>query len=332
MKPEDLEREAKKVLEPLRYSPIGISSSRQVQAGRSELVPHLARIIERVPLERAELHSRQQRWRRTRWVLAGSLAVAAVALAWLGVPSDSAPTASASAQLELVSGHVSQKGTQLRAGVRYAIDSLGRLSTPHTSGAHFVTDAGVDLGFAADSTADLSFTHARQQIALNRGRVDLSVPKLKAGTSLSVATPDAVVTVHGTRFSVEVMPERTCVRVSEGVVSVVRGEARELLTRGQSSGCTPAPRLASAATSELVGDKPTAGDAAAARSKPKSVPGTLDQENRLFQSALRAEQSGDRAQALALANKLLTRYPSSVMAPDARRIVARVRTQSSRTQ
>ena len=332
MKPEDLEREAKKVLEPLRYSPIGISSSRQVEAGRNELVPHLARIIERVPLERAELRSRQLRWRRTRWVLAGSLAVAAVALAWLGAPN-SQPTTAAnpSAQLELVSGHVSQKGTQLRAGVRYAIDSLGRLSTPHTSGARFVTDAGVDLGFAPDSTADLSFTHARQQIALNRGRVELSVPKLKAGTSLSVATPDAVVTVHGTRFAVEVMPERTCVRVSEGVVSVVRGDTRELLTRGQSSGCTPADRLASAAASEPVGDKPAANELGAARSKPKSALGTLDQENRLFQSALRAEQSGDRAQALALATKLLTRYPNSVMAPEARRVVARVRTQSSRT-
>jgi len=343
MKPEDLERdaklerEAKKVLEPLRYSPIGISSSRQVEAGRSELVPHLARIIERVPVERAERRSRQLRWRRTRWVLAGSFAVAAVALAWLGAPTDSPIAAGESAQLELVSGHVSQKGTQLRAGIKYAIDSLGRLSTPHTSGARFVTDSGVDLGFGADSTADLSFTQARQQIALNRGRVELSVPKLKAGTSLSVATPDAVVTVHGTRFSVEVMPERTCVRVSEGVVSVVRGDARELLTRGQSSGCAPADRLASgsaarlasAPASELLADKPAAGDPSESRSKPKSALGTLDQENRLFQSALRAEQSGDRAEALALATKLLARYPSSVMAPDARRIIARVRQQTS---
>jgi len=215
MKPEDLERDARKVLEPLRLSPVGISSSRQVEAGRSELVPHLARIIERVPADRVKHHAQQRRSQRTRWTLAGSLAVAAAGFVWLGVRGEPS-TASVStepARLELVSGRVSQKGTQLHTGVTYAIDSLGRLSTPPTSGAHFVTDMGVDLGFGADSTADLSFTAARQHIALNRGRVELSVPKLKAGTTLSVATPDAVVTVHGTRFIVEVMPERTCVRV-----------------------------------------------------------------------------------------------------------------------
>ncbi|HEY6725297.1 MAG TPA: FecR domain-containing protein [Polyangiaceae bacterium] len=333
MKPEDLEREARKVLEPLRYSPVGISSPRQVEAGRNELVPHLARIIERVPAERAEHYARQRLWQRTRWVVAGSIAVAAASFVWFGVSGEptTAAVPSEPARLELVSGRVSQKGTALREGVTYAIDSLGRLSTPPTSGAHFVTDMGVDLGFGADSTADLSFTAARQHIALNRGRVELSVPKLKTGTSLSVATPDAVVTVHGTRFSVEVMAQQTCVRVQEGVVSVVRGEARERLERGQSSGCTQAAlaRLGDRTPPQDV--EPSAQDASAARSKPKAT-GTLVQENRLFQSALRAEQSGDHEQAHALATKLLSRYPGSVMAPEARRILARVREQQpSRT-
>lgn len=335
MNPDDLEREARKVLEPLRYSPVGISSSRQVAAGRSELVPHLARIIENVPTARAERQARQRRWQRTRWVLAGSLAVAAACLVWLGARggSTTASTPPTTARLELVSGRVSQKGSELQAGVTYAIDSLGRLSTPRTSGARFVTDAGVDLGFGADSTADLSFTPARQHIALNRGRVELSVPKLKKGTSLSVATPDAVVTVHGTRFSVEVMPQQTCVRVQEGIVSVVRGETRERLVRGQSSGCTPpVAQLGdeSKAAEGAESNGPNSSDASAARAKPKAS-GTLVQENRLFQSALRAEQSGDREQALALATKLLTRYPGSVMAPEARRIVARVKDQQPRT-
>lgn len=335
MKPEDLEREARKVLEPLRYSPVGISSSRQVEAGRSELVPHLARIIERVPEQRAEHHARQRRWQHTRWALAGSLALAAASVVWLGVRGETTTASGASepAQLELVSGRVSQKGTQLHAGVKYAIDSLGRLSTPPTSGARFVTDMGVDLGFGADSTADLSFTAARQHIALNRGRVELSVPKLKAGTSLSVATPDAVVTVHGTRFSVEVMRERTCVRVHEGVVSVVRGEARERLERGQSSGCTPSAAAhveIDARPTQVAGEpssrNPVVPDPSAGRARTKAS-GTLDQENRLFQSALRAEQSGDHELARTLATKLLTRYPGSVMAPEARRLIARVRAQ-----
>jgi hypothetical protein len=330
MKPEDLERDARKVLEPLRYSPVGISSSRQVEAGRSELVPHLARIIESVPAARAQHYARQRRWQRTRWVLAGSLALAAAGLLWLGVRGESHAVAVADepARLELVSGRVSQKGTALHTGVTYAIDSLGRLSTPPTSGARFVTDMGVDLGFGADSTADLSFTAARQHIALNRGRVELSVPKLKAGTTLSVATPDAVVTVHGTRFSVEVRPERTCVRVHEGIVSVVRGEMRERLERGQASGCTPGAvaELGDDTARAAVSDDPGS-QQPGSRAKPKGS-GTLVQENRLFQGALRAEQSGDHEQARALATRLLTRYPSSVMAPEARRILARVREQS----
>ncbi|HEU5075788.1 MAG TPA: FecR domain-containing protein [Polyangiaceae bacterium] len=326
MKTEDLEREARKVLEPLRCSPVGVSSPRQVQAGRSELVPHLARIIEKMPAERAQLQERQRRWQHARWVLGATLAMAAAGMVWLAAPGT--PTASAPsepARLQLVSGRVSQKGTELHTGVKYAIDSLGRLSTPRTSGARFVTDAGVDLGFGADATADLSFTPARQHIALNRGRVELSVPKLKQGTSLSVATPDAVVTVHGTRFSVEVMPEHSCVRVHEGVVSVVRGETRERLTGGQSSGCEPAltKRLGDE-TPAPIAEGSGSNDQNAERPKPKGT-GTLVQENRLFQSALRSEQSGDRAQALALATRLLTRYPNSVMAPEARRLVVRVR-------
>jgi len=339
MTPGDLEREARKVLEPLRCSPIGISSSRRVEAGRHELVPHLARIIESVPEARAQRHTRRRRWQKARWAFGGSLCLVAAALMWPGLTrlSPSASNPREVAQLELLSGQVSQKGSLLRSGVKYAIDSLGRLSTPASSGARFVTNTGVALDFGADSTADLSFTPRRQQIALNRGTVELSVPKLTAGSSLAVTTPDAVVTVHGTRFSVEVISGQTCVRVSEGVVSVARAEARERLTRGQSSGCTPplAPSSNSQATvasvktpaEEQLATTPAAAETGA-RSKPKSS-GTLLLENRLFQSALRAEQSGDGPRAGLLATQLLTRYPDSVMAPDAQRLLGRVRTAKS---
>src|SRR5688572_15424384 len=82
---DDLKREARKVLEPLRYSPIGISSSRRVEAGRHDLLPHLARIIEAVPKERSERQLRQRRWQRARWVLGGSLGLAAAVAMWLGI-------------------------------------------------------------------------------------------------------------------------------------------------------------------------------------------------------------------------------------------------------
>src|SRR6188508_1553883 len=132
MTSDDLEREARKALEPLRYSPIGIASSRRVEAGRHELVPHLARIIEAVPKARAKRQTRQRHWQRARFVLGGSLGLAAAALIWLGTTrsSPSASNQTESAHLELLSGQVSQKGNLLHPGIRYAIDSLGRLSTP----------------------------------------------------------------------------------------------------------------------------------------------------------------------------------------------------------
>jgi len=108
----------------------------------------------------------------------------------------------------------------------------------------------------------------------------------------------------------------------------VRGEVRERLERGQASGCTPGAvaELRDDTTPSALPDE-AGSQQPGARAKPKAS-GTLVQENRLFQSALRAEQSGDHEQARALATKLLTRYPSSVMAPDARRILARVRESS----
>src|SRR6188768_561258 len=103
MMPDDLEREARKVLEPLRCSPIGISSSRRVEAGRHELVPHLARIIESVPEARAQRHTRQRRWQKARWAFGGSLCLTAAALMWLGLtrPSPLASNPAEAAQLEL---------------------------------------------------------------------------------------------------------------------------------------------------------------------------------------------------------------------------------------
>src|SRR5258706_6371148 len=88
----------------------------------------------------------------------------------------------------------------------------------------------------------------REQIRLDEGVVQIKVPRLSAGNSFGVKTPDAEVTVHGTAFTVEVgefvapdLPLRasdrspgatltTRVRVSEGVVSVMSA-GREVFVR-----------------------------------------------------------------------------------------------------
>jgi hypothetical protein len=332
---DDLEREARRVLEPLRYSPVAVASTREMETGRVQTVPRLAKLIESIPGQRAQL-VRHRRWRR--WGAYGAGAITAMAAGfalWLAAPGTPASGANQqAAQLMLLDGELSNKGTSLSTGVKYSIGTLGRLITPVNRGATFVTDEGVHIDFDADSTLDLSFAGDTRRIALNRGKIALSVPKLKRGTSLSVATPDAVVTVHGTRFSVEVGDETSCVRVSEGVVSVARGAGIERLTRGESSGCGDVTQASAVAKVPSAGARESTNvDIKREVPAPRiTATGTLTQENRLFQNALAAEQSGDLGRARLLARRLLNRYPNSPMAPDTRRILSRLKQKQADTE
>lgn len=337
MKQEDIDREARRVLEPLRYSPVAGGAARE-SAGHASSVALLSRIIERAPAERAGREARR-RWRRV--VLAtcgGSMALAALALLWVTIGSEREVASGQRAALTLLGGQLTHNGAGLAGGVKYSIDTLGRLRTPESSGARFVTDEGIHIGFDANSTADLTFAGATRRVALNRGKIELSVPKLEAGTSLAVATPDAVVTVHGTQFSVEIRRGTSCVRVTEGRVSVARGDRLEQLVSGQDSGCespevtatSRAPSSAKDAVARVAAEKPQPVQPPNSTQNRGSARGTLNQENRLFRSALAAEQAGEFGRARLLAERLLRRYPTSPMAPDARRILRRVSSKETR--
>ncbi len=67
----------------------------------------------------------------------------------------------------------------------------------------------------------LSEGGADERLALQGGSVELEVPRLAAGTSLSVLTEHAQVKVHGTRFTVTHSAAGTEVLVTEGLVEVV---------------------------------------------------------------------------------------------------------------
>jgi TolA-binding protein len=121
---------------------------------------------------------------------------------------------------------------------------------------------------------------------------------------------------------VEIVDNHSCVRVSEGVVSVARGNELERLTAGDESGCEVAPASAAKPTEPTTRVSVT--DPRPSKIKRESA-GTLTQENLLFKSALAAEQAGNLDQARLLAKRLLQRYPASPMAPEARRILARLR-------
>ena len=324
MKPEDIDREVRKVLEPLRVSPVTVSSQQEAQQTRDAMLPKLAAMIEGVPQQRQRL----ERQRLVRRVGRGAgvilAAAAAVALFWMGRSPEQkvASSEERAEQLILEGGQVTDNGRPLIVGSAYAIDQLGRLSTPKDRGAELAV-GGLHIGFAAGSTADLAFSRSSRRIALNRGTVELDVPPLKHGATLSVTTPNAVVTVHGTRFSVQYAADNTCVRVREGVVSVMRGGGkRERLTVGQSSGCQlpTVKKVAAEAARQPLQEVVTSRTAP----KPKSASGTLTQENALFRRALAAEQRGDLSKAETNLRRLLQRYPDSPLSGEAHRVLARV--------
>ncbi len=63
-------------------------------------------------------------------------------------------------------------------------------------------------------------SRSTQALLLPAGRVFIEVPKLPAGSTLSVRTPDAEIRVRGTRFQVIRISQETQIQVSEGVVEV----------------------------------------------------------------------------------------------------------------
>jgi hypothetical protein len=178
-----------------------------------------------------------------------------------------------------------------------------------------------------------------ETVRLGRGRIQLEVPPLPNGSSLSVRTPDALVVVHGTRFTVDVAGEGdgvvTTVDVLEGRVSVERAGQTAILGPGGhwSSPRTAAapPETAPTHPAEAVETPPERQEpsrrsapaaGSASRLADESQAGSasrLAAENRLFRAALAARRDGDLPRARALVRELLARYPTSPLAPAATR-------------
>jgi hypothetical protein len=210
--------------------------------------------------------------------------------------------------------------------------------------------AQVKLGGGTEMTVS-AFVPGTDELVLDRGRVDLIVPKLHSGHTLSVTTPDSTVTVRGTRFSVEVMivgsRAITSVEVTQGSVWVRQGDSRLVLEAGshwssRTSGPAPtpstvtehvAPAASDAATglaasaplprAELVQPKSVTAPGATpsstdAHAQPAAELSTLAQENDLYAAASRAAREGNDALAIGDLNSLLSRYPNSPLAQNAR--------------
>jgi len=97
---------------------------------------------------------------------------------------------------------------------------------------------GVRIRLDAGSLKLAVASQDAQTLLLPSGRVFVDVPKLPAGSTLSVRTPDAEVRVHGTRFQVIRMGKDTQVHVVEGVVEVRPqgiGRPVQMLRAGESA-------------------------------------------------------------------------------------------------
>ncbi len=208
--------------------------------------------------------------RAGRWLFASAAAVLCLStgLAFAHFRRAQSPVQGASAQVT-------------RAVVFKRGDAV-RTDTGETRVGSLENGAQVKLGEGTEMTVS-ALTPGSDELVLDRGRVDLTVPKLHSGHTLSVTTPDSTVTVRGTRFSVEVVIEGsraiTSVEVTQGSVWVRQGDARLVLEAGShwSSRALQAPATPSApserttpnARNEAVG--PASAPAASSSSGPVRV-------------------------------------------------------------
>lgn len=339
------------LLEPLRNGPIGVATPEEIEAEQRRLLPWLEAQIAALPEERRR-HQQARRQRRARWI-AGAAALAAAAgvlLLWGGWgPEGERETAGGPAGASepyaiLLSGRLSTGKLEILPGSRLGAASLVESSEEApavlrgSSGYVAELSPGGQLALGAPGGEP-----GRQELRLERGQVQLTVPKLGPGATLSVLTEDARVVVRGTKFTVTLREDdgtgpaerrATCVRVSEGSVEVQRrGAPPVVLGPGEGSGCGEDARgsagsaaeqgrsedeaLAGAGTSQ--GARSRADGAAAQRGR-----STLRQESELLASALAAEQRGDRARARRELRTLLRRHPQSPLANEARAALERV--------
>jgi hypothetical protein len=334
---------AQRLLAPLRERPHSVDAAR-TEAQRARIVPRLQYHL-------VTLNDRRRRARRFRFAALGiAAALASVgAVAYFGSPRPvPAIVAQRAPEIRAVEGHLVHEVSGLEhtvlPGDRLVMPVAGELRTDETSGASLETEAGLRLDL--DTSSEMSLSElaghgSEHRVELRVGQLACAVPKLEAGSSFSVVTPNARVVVHGTKFTVRVDSSeagvtRTCVRVREGLVAVHHATGRAMLHAGEAWGCPESAPVAVAAV-PTVDPAPKVDTRehglrrpAPHRETPKPArEGTLAQETELLQSALAAERGGRRDAAIAALTRLLSTYPESPLLPEARDALKRVAVASS---
>lgn len=256
-----------------------------------------------------------------------------------------APVAAVAAtHLDIVAieGDVERVQGTVRAGMALgrstAVAPDGAIETAAHAQALIKTETGLEIQLRENTRVSLAEMNSADQgfaLHLDAGAIRCIVPHLGAGHTFSVVTPDARVVDRGTIFTVSVEgtgpAARTVVRVEEGTVLVQYASGETQLDATQSWGsATPSePPTATAApaggSTESTARIPVASGARHGIDTPKQPRGTLDEETSLLRLGLANERKGDLHGAAASFESLLSRYPESPLAPDARAALSRVK-------
>lgn len=293
---------------------------------------HRRQVIERLEQLQVEGTSRvpRSRWLGLGWasLAATVLGVAAVAL-WTLLPQ---PPVQVPAVL------LAPNLPTLATGSEVKTDAGSSVHLRTALGAQIAVGGSSELRLAG---SEQSGTVERVELAL--GSIEVKVPKLGPKRQFRVSTPDTLVIVHGTEFSVVVRSDArghttTVVKVTSGRVEVRKKQAVAFLDGGKTWSSEGNAASEGSAASEgnavpredstvpVLGDKrtsvpprPTPVRAeAAAKDQFGTASGSLARANALLTSALDAAHSGNDELALARLDELLRRYPTSPVADNAR--------------
>jgi FecR protein len=290
------------------------------------------------------------------WPVGWGLLAAAVALALVGGsvlrsrmhgdPIVGRLYAQSGASHAVVHGRELDAASPASSAVALGFDSRVATDRASTSRLQLVSGVAIVVGpetrLALPETNELTY---REELVLELGLIHVQVPKLPHGHFFAVRTPNALVSVHGTAFSVEVTKTkpsdspRTKVVVTEGVVTVLRGDREVLLDAGTewtSSVASPPASVPTASSADLVkrpsvsaNPRPVAraepefkpaqatADAAGGPAIAKASTTDLANQNRLFSDAMSARDQGDRMRAASLLAEFIRRYPDSPLTQDA---------------
>jgi len=321
----------KEVLRELRRAPGRVDDADTAARRRERIVDRLLWLQDALPRRDA----RRRRWQGALLVAAALVGVALVAGA-LRVSDVSGTAARAEAPagervvVQSLQGLVEVSGAGAREVVGAAPRALApdeRLQTHPSAFARVGLPSGarVSVGEGTLVAARSQAAHGAEELRVTQGSVDVQVPKLAPGRGFLVRTPDAIVTVRGTRFRVVVSEAAkrwsTRVDVSEGVVTVESGGKTVELRAGDLWSSSPPPEPAAAAVpsgppADVAGTG--TGDVTASSSRRGALlPSTLAEENELLRQAMAAARANDHARAAALFDDFLVRHARSPLAENA---------------